>query len=79
MAETVEAGQRGRSDLLGRIGGDGHFWLAATLVFLINAALSALWGQWPLAGIQVVTALMAVVSALVTKPRGRPQRVEGDR
>lgn len=63
MGNSLRTWLRSTADVLGRIGGDASFWTVATLVFLVNAGLSAVWGQWPLAGFQAATALIAVISA----------------
>jgi hypothetical protein len=71
MPPPVHGRHASGTDPTDRIGGQGPFWVAATFVFLLNAGLSALWGQWPLAGVQVVTALMAIVCALMVRAAAR--------
>lgn len=41
------------------------FWLAAAAVFVANAVLSVTHGHWALAALQIVTGLLALVSAAV--------------
>ena len=39
------------------------FWIGCSMIFLVNAFLSACFGQWPLATVQLGTAVMATAAA----------------
>ncbi|HEY5117070.1 MAG TPA: hypothetical protein VIJ00_16225 [Nakamurella sp.] len=39
------------------------FWIGCSMIFLVNAILSACFGQWPLATVQLGTAVMATAAA----------------
>jgi len=38
-------------------------WIGCSMIFLVNAFLSACFGQWPLATVQLGTAVMATAAA----------------
>jgi len=39
------------------------FWVGCSMLFLLNAVLSAIFGHWPLATVQLGTAVMAAAAA----------------
>ncbi|GAA4734749.1 hypothetical protein GCM10023328_13450 [Modestobacter marinus] len=52
------------------------FWWGAAVVFLVNAALTAGDGRWPIAVLQLLTALWAFVAGVTA---GERRRSGGDR
>jgi hypothetical protein len=58
-----------------RVRGRPHpsFWLACSLIFGVNAVISAWGGHWVLTGLGAVTSAMAAVATVVSvreQPRG---------
>ena len=43
------------------------FWIGCSVIFLVNAFLSACFGQWPLAAVQLGTAVMATAAAAAAR------------
>jgi len=43
------------------------FWIGCSVIFLVNAFLSACFGQWPLATVQLGTAVMATAAAAAAR------------
>jgi hypothetical protein len=42
-------------------------WIGCSMIFLVNAFLSACFGQWPLATVQLGTAVMATAAAAAAR------------
>ncbi|MCZ2860686.1 hypothetical protein [Blastococcus sp. VKM Ac-2987] len=53
------------------------FWWTAATVFLVNAGLSAGEERWPVALLQVLTALWAAVAGVSAAERGAGSAVDG--
>ena len=48
-------------------------WVGCSMIFLVNTFLSACFGQWPLATVQLGTAVMAAVAAALANDNA-PER-----
>jgi hypothetical protein len=51
------------------------FWVGCSMIFLANAILSAFFGQWPLATVQLGTAVMAAASAAAWASEGTDEEI----
>ena len=50
------------------------FWAGCAMIFLANSVLSACFGQWPLATVQLGTAVMATAAAAAQADDKAPRR-----
>jgi len=53
------------------------FWVGCSTLFLLNAVLSAIFGHWPLATVQLGTAVMAAAAAASANDAASERRRRG--